>query len=68
MIHYQIELLSNPTFGRCLVLDGKMQSAQHDEYIYHECLVHPAMLMHANPKSVFVGGGGECATVREVLR
>ena len=32
---------------------------QLDEFIYHECLVHPAMLAHPNPKTVFIGGGGE---------
>lgn len=45
-----------------------MQSAAYDEYIYHECLVHPAMLAHNAPGQVFIGGGGELATAREVLR
>lgn len=26
------------------------QSSELDEFIYHECLVHPAMLAHPNPK------------------
>ena len=30
--------------------------------------VHPAMLMHPNPKTVYIGGGGEGSTAREVLR
>lgn len=34
-----------------LVLDGKMQSAEIDEFIYHECLIHPSLLCH--PKYVF---------------
>ena len=55
-------------FGRCLVLDGEMQSAQFDEFIYHEALVHPALLSHADPKSVLILGGGEGATVREILK
>jgi len=29
-----------------LVIDGKMQSAERDEFIYHECLIHPALLFH----------------------
>jgi len=45
-----------------------IQSTQCDEFVYHECLVHPAMLMHPNPKNVFIGGGGEGSTAREVLR
>lgn len=28
------------------------QSAQLDEFIYHETLVHPAMLAHPDPKRV----------------
>lgn len=40
-----------------LLLDGKVQSAEADESVYHECLVHPAMLHHPNPKRVFIMGG-----------
>jgi thermospermine synthase len=54
--------------GKTYFLDGKMQSSQLDEFVYHESLVHPVMLAHPNPKSVFIGGGGEFATAREVLR
>ncbi len=54
-------------FGRSLVLDNKTQSTELDEFIYHESLVQPAMLAHSSPKNVFVAGGGEGATVREVL-
>jgi len=56
------------TFGICLVLDGKIQSGEKDEFIYHESLVHPAMLAHPDPKSVFIAGGGEGATLRDVLK
>jgi spermidine synthase len=38
-----------------------------DEFIYHEALVHPPMLTHPSPKKVFIAGGGEGATLREVL-
>jgi len=55
-------------FGLVLLLDGKMQSTEHDEWIYHEGLVHPAMLLHPGPRRVFICGGGEGATAREVLR
>ncbi len=54
--------------GRCLVVDGKIQSAEVDEYIYHELLVHPAMLAHPGPRRVLVCGGGEGAPLREILR
>lgn len=51
-----------------LLLDGKLQSAEADERVYHESLVLPAMLHHPKPKRVFICGGGEGATAREVLR
>lgn len=50
------------------MLDGKIQSASIDEYIYHESLVQPAMSLHPCPKRVFIAGGGEGATARELLR
>lgn len=34
-----------------------MQSSEVDEWVYHELLVHPAMIMHPNPKTVFICGG-----------
>mmetsp|Transcript_25027 Transcript_25027/g.39578 ORF Transcript_25027/g.39578 Transcript_25027/m.39578 type:complete len:355 (-) Transcript_25027:1269-2333(-) len=64
----KIQVIDTHSFGRTLVLDSKTQSAQLDEFIYHECLVHPAMVLHGNPKTVFIGGGGELATAREVLK
>ena len=61
------EVIETTTSGRVLILDGKTQSSEADEHIYHEALVHPAMLMHQNPRKIFIGGGGEGATLREVL-
>ena len=63
-----VQIIETDQFGKTLVLDSKTQSAQADEHVYHETLVHPAMLMHPNPKRVYIGGGGELATAREVLR
>lgn len=63
-----VELLDSVAYGKVLLLDGKVQSTEVDEYMYHELLVHPPMLHHPNPKTVFIAGGGEGATVREVLR
>ncbi len=63
-----IEVVEFGDYGRSLVLDGKVQSTQADEFIYHETLVHPAMLAHPHPRRVMVVGGGEGATLREALR
>ena len=65
--YQKVEVLDSCVFGRSLVLDGKTQSTESDEFIYHETLVHPAMLYHPGPKSVFIGGGGEGGTLREAL-
>ena len=62
-----VEVLESDLYGRSLVLDGKTQSTERDEHIYHQGLVHPAMLFHPNPASVFIGGGGEGGTLRETL-
>lgn len=66
--YQQVEIMDTGSYGRCLVLDGKIQSSETDEFIYHEALVHPAMLTHPDPKRIFVVGGGEGATLREILR
>ena len=51
-----VEVLEIGCFGRCLVLDGKTQSAQSDEFIYHQSLVQPAMVAHPKPENVFIAG------------
>ena len=69
----EIDVMELGSFGRCLVLDNKIQSCEKDEAAYHETLVHASMLSFSGnegkgPKRVFIGGGGEGATSREVLR
>ncbi|MCP4481522.1 MAG: methyltransferase domain-containing protein [bacterium] len=64
----KVMLLEMETYKKTLVLDGEVQSTELDEYIYHESIVHPAMLLHPNPKRVLILGGGEGATLREVLK
>ncbi|MFQ5455893.1 MAG: polyamine aminopropyltransferase [Nitrospirota bacterium] len=66
---YQLlEIMDTGSYGRCLVLDGKIQSSEADEFIYHEALVHTPILSHPDPKKIFIIGGGEGATLREILR
>jgi len=66
--YQQVEIADTQLYGRILILDGKIQSSESDEYIYHEALVHPAMLLCPAPRRVLVIGGGEGATLREVFR
>jgi spermidine synthase len=66
-----VVIAESNAYGRLLFLDGELQSSSRDEYIYHESLVHPVMASAAaefgTPLKVLVVGGGEGATVREVL-
>jgi spermidine synthase len=63
-----LEIARLETLGWCLLLDGKIQSSALDDRLYHELLVHPALLAHPSPRRVLILGGGEGATLREVLR
>ena len=64
----EVRIIDTEEYGKMLILDGHTQSAEDDERLYHESLVHPAMLLHPNPRRVLIIGGGEGATAREVLR
>ena len=66
--HQYVECFHNQFLGKVLFLDRKIQSAQVDEYIYHESLVHPTLITHPSPRRVLIFGGGEGATLREVLK
>jgi spermidine synthase len=63
-----VAVIRTPAFGKMLVLDGDTQSSQADERIYHESLVHPALAALDRRDEVLILGGGEGATLREVLR
>jgi spermidine synthase len=64
----KIEVFENKELGRILVLDGMVQLSTKHEFIYHEMLVHPAMLYHKNPKRVLIIGGGDGGALREVSK
>ena len=62
-----IEMVARPNWGIACYMDNVMQSCEVDEKLYHETLVHPAMST-VNAKRVMIIGGGEGATLREVLK
>ncbi|NUO07350.1 MAG: polyamine aminopropyltransferase [Candidatus Brocadia sp.] len=64
----KIIIVDTFNYGRCLILDNEFQSAEMDEFIYHEALVHPSLILHPGAESVLILGGGEGATLREALR
>jgi spermidine synthase len=55
-------------YGKALFLDGVPQSSSLDEYIYHETLIHPALVAHPHPTKVWIAGGGEGAVLREIVK
>ncbi len=63
-----VAVIRTAAFGKMLVLDGDTQSSQADEKIYHESLVHPALAAAGDRSEILILGGGEGATLREVLR
>jgi len=63
-----IVIVDTEDYGRALILDDYIQSSYQDEHYYHESLVHPAMVTHPAPRDVLILGGGEGATLREVLK
>ncbi|MEM4484928.1 MAG: spermidine synthase [Sulfolobales archaeon] len=66
--YQEVEIIDFEDYGVGLVLDGFVQSTQVDEHIYHESLVHPAMILNSRAEDVLIIGGGEGATLREVLK
>lgn len=67
--YQEVRVVLSPVYGKMLILDDDIQSAQADEYIYHEVLVHPALAALPRPaRRVLILGGGEGATLREVLK
>lgn len=64
----EITIADTLCYGKALFLDGIPQSSLADEFIYHETLVHPALVAHPAPRAVFIAGGGEGAILRDILR
>ena len=64
----RIDIYDTTDWGKLMVIDGCMMVTTRDNFFYHEMMSHPALFTHANPKKVVVIGGGDCGTLREVLR
>jgi len=66
--YQRIEIYETETFGTLMTLDGLVMVTDRDNFIYHEMMSHPALFTHPDPKRVLVIGGGDCGTLREVLK
>lgn len=63
-----LEIYETETFGNLMVIDGCTMVSTRDNFLYHEMMSHPAMYTHPDPKRVWIIGGGDCGTLKEVLK
>lgn len=63
-----IEIFETETFGYLMTIDGCTMVSTRDNFLYHEMMSHPALNSHPNPETVVIVGGGDCGTLREVLK
>ncbi|MCD2449585.1 polyamine aminopropyltransferase [Methylicorpusculum oleiharenae] len=63
-----IEIYETETFGNLMVIDGCTMVSTRDNFFYHEMMSHPVLFTHPNPKNVWIIGGGDCGTLKEVLK
>ena len=66
--YQRIEIYETERFGRLMTLDGLVMVTDRDNFVYHEMMSHPALYTHPDPKRVLIIGGGDCGTLREVLK
>ncbi|HBK57701.1 MAG TPA: polyamine aminopropyltransferase [Xanthomonadales bacterium] len=63
-----LEIWETTDWGKLMVIDGAIMLTSRDNFLYHEMMSHPVLFTHSNPKRVVIIGGGDCGTLREVLR
>lgn len=63
-----LEIWETESFGNLMVLDGCVMLTSRDNFLYHEMMTHPALFTHRDPKKVVIIGGGDCGTLKEVLK
>jgi spermidine synthase len=56
------------SWGRVLALDGVVQVTTADEFVYHEMMIHPAVLAHGRVEEMLIIGGGDGGCLREACR
>ena len=66
--YQRVEVYDTHQFGRLFRLDGRLMTSEGEEFFYHECMTHPALLAHANPRSVLVIGGGDGGSSEEIFK
>jgi spermidine synthase len=64
----KIEMFESTDWGNIMTIDGAMMVTTRDNFFYHEMMAHAPLYTHPNPKNVVIIGGGDCGTLREVLK
>lgn len=64
----KIEIYDTEWFGKLMVIDGCTMVSERENFLYHEMMTHPVLYTHARPETVWIIGGGDCGSLREVLR
>lgn len=63
-----LEIYETEQFGNLMVIDGCVMLTSRDNFFYHEMMSHPGLFTHPDPKKVWIIGGGDCGTLKEVLK
>ena len=63
-----ISIYETETFGNLMAINGCVMLSSRDNFLYHEMMAHPVIFTHRSPRRVAIVGGGDCGTLREVLR
>lgn len=66
--YQSVEVYETDTWGNLMTIDGMVMLSEKDEFVYHEMLIHPALVAHPNPKRVLIIGGGDGGSAREALK
>jgi len=64
----KVEVFDTETYGKLMLIDGCTMVSTRDNFLYHEMMSHPVLFTHRAPKRVAIIGGGDCGTLREVLK
>lgn len=64
----KVEVFETATYGKLMLIDGCTMVSTRDNFLYHEMMSHPVLFSHAAPRRVAIIGGGDCGTLREVLK
>ena len=61
-------VFKNQALGDVLLIEDRIQLTSRDEHAYHEMFTHVPIVGHGKVKDVLIIGGGDGASLREVLK